>query len=108
MSEPWRLRCPDGHAAWRTYGDQYYCTACESKFGQLTDAKTGRDVDGAADLPQLVTDGGTAELPTRDSALEAAIRDLREAAARRDKDDAEEVLQGMLSHVRKEYGGEQS
>lgn len=42
--EPWRWRCPRGHAGWFPRGDGYYCRTCQergepSDFDRLRDAK---------------------------------------------------------------------
>lgn len=42
--DPWRYRCPNGHASWhRRPGDQtpgnYYCECCQTYFDELQDMK---------------------------------------------------------------------
>lgn len=32
MRDPWRLRCPQGHAAVQIRSDWYYCQSCESYY----------------------------------------------------------------------------
>jgi hypothetical protein len=40
FDEPWRYRCPEGHASWHSpeYG-RYYCRSCSEGFDELVDAK---------------------------------------------------------------------
>jgi len=46
MTDPWRYRCPEGHASWTSlqtelgYGSaqaQYYCQSCAEHFDALVD-----------------------------------------------------------------------
>jgi len=39
MTEPWRWRCPAGHASWETAADGYRCQQCEEVFAELVDAR---------------------------------------------------------------------
>ena len=38
-ADPWRLRCPNGHASWNPVGEGYECDACGVEFDELVDAK---------------------------------------------------------------------
>lgn len=40
-----RLRCPEGHSAWRAAGESWYCATCGSAYAALVDAKTGERVE---------------------------------------------------------------
>jgi 1,4-alpha-glucan branching enzyme len=40
--DPWRHRCPNGHASWRRQGTGYYCREChrqgeDPEFRELVD-----------------------------------------------------------------------
>ena len=55
MSEPWRLRCPEGHASLRHphTKDGYYCERCRRLYdGEPVDAKAvdGFPVEVSADV----------------------------------------------------------
>ena len=43
---PWRYRCPNGHAGWRPQGSGYRCEICETVFEALVDTKQGVRADG--------------------------------------------------------------
>ena len=38
-TDPWRLRCPNGHASWNPVGEGYSCDTCGVEFDELVDAK---------------------------------------------------------------------
>ncbi len=44
-SDPWRYRCPRGHADWNQEDGHFKCSTCGVVFEQLRDAKTGGVVD---------------------------------------------------------------
>lgn len=37
--EPWRWRCPEGHAAWQSASTGYLCRSCGEQFEELRDAR---------------------------------------------------------------------
>ena len=39
VSEPWRMRCPNGHSSWTSEGTNYWCEVCGDTFDQLHDWK---------------------------------------------------------------------
>jgi len=67
-SNPWRYRCPDGHAAITPRGDGYYCQSCgaryrtgpfdaaRAEFPVTVDRQAGVDDDDLLD--QLVAETG--------------------------------------------------
>jgi len=38
-ANPWRYRCPQGHASWLRREAFYYCEICDDRFDELVDAK---------------------------------------------------------------------
>lgn len=49
MTDPWRKRCPEGHASWLRRDGFYYCEVCQERFDELVDA---------ARLDQATAEGG--------------------------------------------------
>lgn len=68
MTDPWRLRCPQGHAAIEVYQSRHYCESCGNWYdGTPHDAK---HVEFPVDDEPLVDDD-------RDSVLEALVDQCR-------------------------------
>lgn len=50
MPEPWRLRCPAGHAGYRQLArGGYYCKYCDAYFDEPIDIKRDQPDPGWAD-----------------------------------------------------------
>jgi len=66
MTDPWRLRCPKGHASVTVYSDTYLCEACDETYdGEPFDAKRTEFPVDEEPLPKAVHDEVLAELVRR-------------------------------------------
>ena len=88
-SDPWRLRCPNGHCAWRHRGDDYECEVCDERFDELTDWKA---VDDAGLKDRLLA------LAEADKIVVSIVKHTEELLVRTDDFDAT-GLRVWLSHA---------
>ena len=68
----WRLRCPEGHTAWRATQVSFYCEECDRSYSALIDRKTDERV-GRSDV-SLYSDSGRGTWRFHDESVERCPR----------------------------------